>query len=158
MQNGLRDPLKSFHRIWRAFLPRRLASPQMRISPWYQFRNFLVAASTKAPEPNSDTTATIPIPMIKLSNGFISTPSGETLWPGFRPQGGLVSVLGGPQRPVEQCRPTLRCLFPFRCRLPTDRTIPFGPTHQAPGRSRPAGWTASCRPRCRWPRWPRSPG
>ena len=38
MQNGLRDPLKSFRRIWRAFLPRRLASPQMRVSPWYQFR------------------------------------------------------------------------------------------------------------------------
>ena len=31
--------LKSFHRTWRVFLPRRLTSPQMRISPWYQFKH-----------------------------------------------------------------------------------------------------------------------
>ena len=37
MQIHLRDPPKSFHRTWRAFLPLRLTSPQIRISPWYQF-------------------------------------------------------------------------------------------------------------------------
>ena len=48
MQNGLRDPLKSFRRIWRAFLPRRLASPQMRVSPWYQFRQVFTDAYSEA--------------------------------------------------------------------------------------------------------------
>ena len=39
MRIYLRDPLESFHRTWRAFLPLRLTSPQMRISLWYQFSN-----------------------------------------------------------------------------------------------------------------------